>query len=291
MSKKKSKEPDIRKTPGFLPKYSDYYFEKKKQSRMGWIFATFYPSFLTFCADIDTHFEYFWMHVVCGVFGVLFVLVLVIEPLVLKGRKKLGIYLQPTQALRVGLWGKESPVYYSEMDAAVSSGRVSFEDTGIQIGQGPNKMVFHYEIGDSEAQKHVEECYGMLQSHIRAKLPRYEKKALDLLDRRFFYERSRKRCVLSLFLAVLSFWLFSLPGVNTLEYAIVLCAIFGIWDCVSLKTLFQSAVFSHRTTKALHEIYADYPHGHLGWDKSGYLWFGVMAVFTVLCNCAIILSL
>ena len=64
---------------------------------------------------------------------------------------------------------------------------------GLVIGKGRNKICFLYEPGSLEAAKRVRQCYDMLQKHIEPALPCFRQTGQDLLDRRAFYRRCRKR--------------------------------------------------------------------------------------------------
>ncbi len=281
----------LRTAEGFLPQYSDFSFAKD-QLLSYWRFLFSYLFIIFFIALHDIalaeEFVVFLKHVILW-FIIIFVLYsLVLSPLLLRRRKKCGARLEEYNIVKTGLFGQKPPISYSVIEQAVRAGDIHYGKTGLQIGHGSAKLVFHYEIGDSKAQKHMEECHAILQRHLTSKLPPFEKKGLDLLDRRYFYKKSRRNHTLSLIGALLLFLLFYFDGISQLGVVITLAIIFCIWECISLYYLGANGKLSERNQAALQKEFADYPNARFGWRYTGYAYFILISVLVICANLLII---
>lgn len=277
----------IRTADGFLPKYSDFYYEKKKQPAImkyviGYIVVVF--SFNTILVHFDTQI----FKVLLGIIWALVLYYFLIKLPIRNRRKKCGTRFEEHGIVKVAFFGEKEPIPYLETEQAVTSGDIHYEDTGLRIGHGSKKLVFHYEIGDSKAQKHVEDCYALLQKHLTVKLPPFNKSALDLLDRKYFYEKSRRNNTVSLIIALILFLIFYASGAQYTSGKLILAIFFCPWESISLFGLCKSARLSERNHMLLKKAFEEHPRAKYGWRFTGYIHFGIAAVFAMIANYLII---
>ena len=277
----------IRTADGFLPKYSDFYYEKKKQPQtMKFVFG--YVFVILFFNTILDNFDDQIFKVLFCIICILILYHYLIKLPIRNRQKKCGTRFEEQGIVRVGFFGEKEPIPYFETEQAVTSGDIHYEDTGLRIGRGSKKLIFHYEIGDSKAQKHVEECYALLQKHLSVKLPPFDKKALDLLDRKYFYEKSRRNYTISLILALLFFLIFYAPGVQTTSGKLFLAIMFCPWESISLFGLCKSARLSERNHMLLKKAFEEHPRAKYGRSFSGFIYFGIASIVTMVANYFII---
>ena len=167
---------ELRLKEHFLPLYSDYYFEKKRGKRDGVLSICVVAFILFLLINVFTKFENTFP-IVCFII-VLFVIFYntVFFDKIMKKKKMLGFFLRPDGVTGNDYFGRSKRISYIDLRQDILNGHMKYEETGITVGNGRNKMVFHYEIGDSKAQKHVQECYEELERYIQIKLRPYEKK-------------------------------------------------------------------------------------------------------------------
>lgn len=280
----------LRTADGFLPQYSDFYFEKKKQVSIrkfvvGYVFVIIF--FNLILHDFDSQ--------IWGVFLQIIIILLFyyfgIKKPVMNRRKKCGARLEEYNIVKTTFFGEKPPISYSCIEHAVSSGDFHYGKTGLRIGHGAEKLVFHYEIGDSKAQKHMEECHAMLQRHLTSTLPPFEKKGLDLLDRKYFYEKSLRNQILSLLGALLAFLIFYVVMPSSTEGTVFMGMVFGIWQCLSLYYLGKSGKLLERNHAYLLKEFADCPNAGFGRQYTGYAYFIITAIILICANYLIITKL
>lgn len=277
----------LRTADGFLPQYSDFYFEKKKQLST-WKFVLGYVFIIIIFNVLLDDFENQIWGVLLRIIIALLIYFFGIKKPIMYRRQKCGVRLEEYNFIKETFFGEKPPVSYTEIEQAVSSGDIRYGKTGLRIGRGAGKLVFHYEIGDSKAQKHMEECYALLQKHLTTKLPPFEKKGLDLLDKRYFYEKSRRTHILSLLGALPAFFLFYRAMPSSLAGALYLAMMFGIWECISLYCLGKSGKLFERNHVYLKKEFADYPDAKFGWRYTGYAYFIITAIIVICLNYFII---
>lgn len=279
-----------RREEGFLPEYSDFYFEKKRQTRRIWLMCLVYFTFILMFWVCGEKFQNVSVNTttLCCFGGIIYFGWL--QRGILNQKKVSGIQLNPNMAVKTNIYGRRTEISYSSIDHVITHGELCYDDTGLKIGYGSRQLCFHYEIGDAKAQKHIKECYEILQSHLSVKLPPFEKKCLDLLDRKYFYEKSRKKHTLSLLAAImLSLIRINLMGIETAKGAVCFGIICGIWENWSLYQLFKGAVLSAKNYDALKSIYGNYPNARYGRRNTGYIWFVVDVALIILINLRIVL--
>ena len=277
----------IRTADGFLPKYSDFYYEKKKQPPA----LKFVIGYVIVSISLNTILNNFNTQIFKVLFGIVWALVLyhfLIKMPIRNRRKKCGTRFDEHGIVKVAFFGEKEPIPYLETEQAVISGDIHYEDTGLRIGHGSKKLIFHYEIGDSKAQKHIEECYALLQKHLTVKLPPFDKNALDLLDRKYFYEKSRRNNTISLIIALILFLIFYASGAQYTSGKLLLAAFFCPWECIALFGLCKSARLSERNHMLLKKAFEEHPRAKYGWRFAGYIHFGIAAVFAMIANYLII---
>ncbi len=258
---------------GFLPQYSDFYFEKKQRARSTWLAI--------------------WLCLISfiPVPAILFLLYYAfVQKFIMERQKMRGIRFEESGIVKLTAYGEKTVVPYSWIEQSVTANRICYKKTGMQIGTGIEKLVFHYEIGDSTAQRHIEDCYAFLQKHLSVKLPPFEKKCFGLLDRKYFYEKSRKNQILSLICAVILFRLLLGTLLANKACCIFFSSAFALWECYSLYLLCKSGKLLACNQVKLMKIFQEYPNAKFGWRYTGYVYFVVTAIVLISINGFIIYS-
>lgn len=296
---KSEKEQTIEKArnaENFLPLYADYYFEKKKRSGSMWLTVSIYACIMFGMLSFASEFK-FNLAVVLLIFFVLVVLYQIfLAKHLMNWQKMLGAKLQPDGAIKQNMFGMKRKISYYDLQQDISDGYMCYGDTAIQVGKGKNKLSFHYEIGDSIAQKHVNACYRELQKYLTVKLLPFKKSGLELLDKKYYYDKSRKRQTISLCIALLLFFAYVAGGgLKTTEDAIFSTLFLVPWECFSLYVLSKNAPLTKENHEKLQEFLNAYPDvklkGNLKGKYSGWIRFILMAVLVIACNSFIILAL
>ena len=275
-----------RRVGNFLPKYSDYYFEKKIRAyKICAVFFGYLALILTVCI-------LFGAYTVAGVFAwdVLFIIGLIYclkgNQIVNNYRKKVGYLIQPDMIVRVKNFNQPvGDISYEELDHEIKEGAIHYGNTALRLGRGRNKITFSYEIGYAAAKTQVKKCHKELQKHLPSKLPPFENKGLGLLDRRYCYKKGMKNQVISLLLAMLfSRWI--VCPKETVSYAglAIMMLIYGIWEYFSIYFLYKNAVLYQKNQKSLRLMFEEYPMLKFGNEYMGYAIFGFMAAALLLCN-------
>lgn len=280
-----------RNAKNFLPLYSNYYFEKKNLSGRKWLLIAVYVMIMFGIISYASEFQ----SSVITFFLILSVLVVLYQMLAagwIKNRKKLlGTWLQPDGAVKQNLFGIERKISYYDLEQEIAGGHMRYGDTGIRVGKGRNRLVFHYEIGDSSAQKHVEECYRELQRYIKVKLLPYEKKGLELLDKKFYYERNRRNHTISLCIALLVFFAYAAgSSLKIMEEAVFPTLLLMPWECFSLYILSRNAALSRDNHEKLQELLDTYPGVNLKGKYAGWVRYILMTVLVIAGNCLIVFA-
>lgn len=275
---------------GFLPTYSDFYFEKKKHNGEIWISVLIYLALITFVPAMIDGFENNPLTIL-GCFIVAILLYYIFFRNHFLNKKKLcGSRLTKEGIIKCTAFRQKPPVSYLYIEEAVATGNYEYDDTGLRIGKGDGELVFHYEIGDTEATKHVEECYQLLQQHMQQKLPPLNKKLLGLLDHKYYYEKMRKNQFSRLLGGTLLFLILYLSTVSSLAGAVILGVLISLWDCRSIYLLCQSAKLYAVNQAAIQLALKDFPQAKTGWKYTGYIYYIVGTVLVVLANFWIIMT-
>lgn len=295
-SEKEQAIEQARNAENFLPLYSDCYFAKKKRTGSMGLTVSIYAGILFGMLSFASKFK-FTLAVVLLILSVVVALYQIfLARYIMDWRKVPGTKLQPDGAIKRSMFGMERKISYSDLQQDISNGHMCYGDTAIQVGKGKNKLFFHYEIGDSIAQKHVNLCYRVLQKYITVKLLPFEKSGLELLDKKYYYDKNRKKQTISLCIALLLFYVYvGGGGLKTVENAIFCTLIFVPWECFSLYVLSKNAFL----TKANHEKLQKFLNtcqdvklkGNLKGKYSGWVRFILMAMLVIAGNSFIILAL
>lgn len=280
MTEKGVKEVTNSKT-AFLPKYSKLYFEQKKAWSALWLMVIIYAGIFLIPILMAVSEE----EEDVGAFGVFSILVyicvlfyhLALRKRVWEVKKEYGMSFATDGVKRIGLHGEEETIPYAVYEEAVSAGEFRYEKTGLVIGKGIHELVFHYEIGNSEAQKDVKQCYATLQEHITGKLPPFETKCLGLLDKRYFYKKSMRNQSISLLCATLFMLVVKSSLMEMMMFGIiVLCP----WECISFYIIVKNAYMISQNNTALQKLVQDYENVRMGSPYEGYFYMvAVIALF------------
>lgn len=279
----------LRVADGFLPKYSDFYFEKKKNIHP-WKYVFGYVLVILFSDSLLDNFDDCFLTIMLCYIIALFLYHNLITVPVRNRRQKCGARLEEYGIVKTTFFGEKAPIPYSRIEQAVSSGDICYGSTGLRIGHGSGKLVFHYEIGDSKAQTHMEECHALLQKHLTSKLPPFEKKGLDLLDRKYFYKKAQRNQTFSLLGAFLFFCSMYCTGMRTISGSFFLACIFGPWECSSLYSICKSGKLAERNHVFLKKEFADYPAAGFGWHYAGYAYAVLAAIVLTVANFLILMK-
>ena len=178
----------------FLPKYPKNYFKNQKGLRSFWKMISIGISIIFGILACIDKFEKQW-ELNVFYFGIALLLFYIfIHPVWMDAKKKKGYKFEEDRIYVFNILGKQTRmIAYQTMEKAVQKRQVRCKNNGLVIGKGRNKICFLYEPGSLEAAKRVRQCYDMLQKHIEPALPCFRQTGQDLLDRRAFYRRCRKR--------------------------------------------------------------------------------------------------
>lgn len=285
-----------RNAENFLPLYSDRYFAKKKQTGSMWLTVSIYVGILFGMLSFASKFQ-FTLAVVLLILSVVVALYQIFfARYIMDWRKMPGTKLQPDGAIKQSMFGMERKISYSDLQQDISDGHMCYGDTAIQVGKGKNKLFFHYEIGDSVAQKHINTCYRELQKYLTVKLLPFEKSGLELLDKKYYYDKSRKRQTLSLCIASLFFYAYVAGGgLKTIEDVIFPTLLLMPWECFSLYVLSKNAFLTKANHEKLQKFLNTCPDvkrkGNLKGKYSGWVRFILMAMLVIAGNSFMILAL
>lgn len=270
----------------FLPKYSDYYFEKQKAvslwSLLGYVYVSII--FLLIIAESnDLSASFVWICLAIIGVGVLYLCVL--KKYINQRKMLYGAQIMPEGIVVKGAWGYEHRISYYDLQQEIAQGHMKYADTGIELGKGKNKLTFHYEIGDSAAQKHVKKCYAQLQKYIIEKLIPYEKQGLELLDKRYFYAKSRRRYLILLGVASFIFFVFVRAGVIvTILGAVIYSPMIGGLEYFGLFRLSKNAVLTMQNYDKMQQMLEEHPKMQFRGKYVGWIGFLVAAVLVLLWN-------
>ena len=293
---KRKRIEDHRRRPGFLPQYSDFYFEKKEENGLSLsiLILMFSGFFLGLAQDLDYENTFVnFLLFLCIAQFVLKLLLLVLDEQV---KKLNGFYLEKAQIQTDLFFRPYGSIPYDHIREAFQNDKIYYKTEGLVIGRKPEQLTFHYEIGDSVAQKHVQDCYELLQSRLAIPLPPLRTKTFDLLDRRYYYRQCMKKYCLSLFVAFIALCImhllypFSLDGSFTsgLFFGIRI-TILTIWDLFAIYRFYQSAVFYEKTLAALKTEFHSFPNVRFGHAYAGYVFFYLSVFLFILASCLFII--
>ena len=287
-----------RRAEGFLPQYSDYYFESKSESGVSVsIFVLMLSGFFGGLAsefDFENGFLNFLFFICIAQFVVFVLLAIFCDDL----KKVKGYYLEP-DGIRTDLYFRPfGTISYETVNEAVKNGRIYYRTEGLVIGTGADKLTFHYEIGDSKAQKHIQDTYALLQTHIYEKLPPFDARIFDLLDRRYFYKKSLRKRMLVLVIALFVFvgLLAAMPIRFSGSSSIIITSVIetvGVigFELVCLFEIYRFAKLYAKNLEALREKCIEYQNIRFGRKYSGYVLVLAALFLVILVNLFVILYL
>ena len=210
----------------FLPKYPKNYFKNQKGLRSFWKMISIGISIIFGILACIDKFEKQW-ELNVFYFGIALLLFYIfIHPVWMDAKKKKGYKFEEDRIYVFNILGKQTRmIAYQTMEKAVQKRQGRCKNNGLVIGKGRNKICFLYEPGSLEAAKRVRQCYDMLQKHIEPALPCFRQTGQDLLDRRAFYRRCRKRQTILLLIGSFFAGVFCARKIMKLRPAAK-----GIWD-------------------------------------------------------------
>lgn len=279
-----------RKTNDFLPEYSDFYFETKQQRKTSRVIISTHNLILFSIMALIMLFKKTIVNAI-AISSLVFVFYYCrVHPPIMNKKKLCGTTFYKDSAEKKDFSGNKTSIAYSEIEQEILAGNMRYGHTGMQIGKGRNRLTFHYEIGDVKAQQHVEQCYNVLKSRLNTPLLPYDSKIRDLMDRKYFYKKSRRNQTISLVAALLTFLFFSVNEFSNMGFAIIASIILCFWECTTFKLLFRNAKLNCKNHDNLTRILSkDHPNAKYGYKYAGYLCFAVDTVLTLLGNLLIIL--
>lgn len=202
-----------------------------------------------------------------------------------------GVYLYEDGIHKKNFFGGEVIIPYEKIESQIRSGAMEYSDTGIEVGKGSSKLSFPYEIGRKRTQNRIQKCLTQLQNHVQVKLLPYEETLLEHFDKRYYYNRKRKRhlrwlCV-ALFLTACGLPNMAVSG--QIAVAVILC----LWECISLFCLFKNAIYTKINTQGLVTALAKFPEvcDRMVSEFQGYFWFAVAAIGVISVNLWVIIRL
>ena len=278
-----------RHTGNFLPVYSDFYFKKIQKGGNTDLIVTGVLIFIAINAGIASEWRSVGINIFLALAIGLFLYFLFIRGSLLEKKKMLGSELEETYVLCRTSRRKPVQVSYTQYAQEIRQGKLYYGRDGIVVGNREHRLVFPYEIGGITAQKHVKSCYRFFCEHTGLELLPLKEKQLLLLDKCFFYTRSRKRHLLSILAAAILYGLLKLGGMfeNTVTAVVVSMLIAG-WEMASAYALFRDTLFLEELDDQLVAEYRKCPYVLPARKKSGKvrirLYFVVTLVLLVAYN-------
>lgn len=281
----------LRMERGFLPQYSEYHFNKNEHEglTLSILLLMFSGFFIGIASDFD--YEIAIINILAVFFVVQFPAYLFVSMLNSRVKKRKGFYIEPAEIRTDLLFKPLGTISYDDLRSDIQNGNLFYQTAGLALGSKENRMVFHYEIGNYEAQAHVQACYALLQEHLHLQLPPLTKTTFLLLDKRYYYRNLAGKCLFSLTLSVAALYTlnllypFVLDGSGTsgfLFFSRILALAF--WGCFTLYKLYHCASFYDKTITRLKKEYEAYDNINPGHPKALYLLFYGAAILYVLAN-------
>ncbi len=281
----------LRKERGFLPQYSEYHFNKKEHEglTLSILLLMLTGFFWGLASDFD--YEITIVNILAVFCVVQFPVYLFISMLNSRVKKRKGFYIEPNEIRTDLLYRPYGNISYDDLRSDIQNGHLYYQTEGLALGSKKNRLVFHYEIGDSTAQAHIQACYALLQEYLHLQLPPLTKNTFLLLDKRYYYRNFAGKCLISLGLSVVALYTLNLlypfvldgSGLSAFLFFSRVLAL-GFWGFFTLYKFYHCAAFYDKALTRLKKEYASYDNISLGHPKALYVLFYGSAILYALAN-------
>lgn len=203
--------------------------------------------------------------------------------------KEPGTLILATHTERTDFFGRKHVVMNSAWAEEYLARGARLTGNGIEFRAGMEKLVFPYEVGDAKMQAHIGECYKSFGDYLGQELPPFTTTAIDLIDHRYFYRKSRRNQLILLLIASLFFYA-AAASRSVMGAAGALLFILPV-ELSAINRLLKSAQLSELNTTAL---MMEMGSGQLVNEKekrSGYVIFTAALIAVVIFNALILINL
>ncbi|MBS4899979.1 MAG: hypothetical protein KHZ87_04350 [Clostridiales bacterium] len=277
MSVKEKKEDEIRKKAGFVPEYSDFYFKRKNGSMLWYAIFSLFALFvlniilrglLLISSDFFDMFILF-IFVIIG-WGVYHF----IKKAVMKSRKHKGTFLEDTGTVRKLSGRREIRIPYIEWKQAFQTGNFRSNKECYEFNCKGEILRFYYEVGDSKAQKHIQECYKTFGEKIGEELPPLTSAEIGLFDRKYFYKKKYR----SIFLTWAVIYGIAFAILASDEKARLIGGIIlGLINGVIFYNILATSQLYYKNASKLNTAFKKYNKGYIAFKWGGWI-VGVIAI-------------
>ena len=272
---------EIRKAKDFLPEYSDFYFEKRKGSLFVYIvllaIAGGIIGFMTSAIVHDSRLVlktelYIFLGLV--IFGIL-------RKVSTFGKYKKGTILGENETIRKTYNNKEIKVPYSEWKESFKKGNYRFNRESYEFRCRGEILRFHFEVGDSKAQKHIGECYKKFEEKIGEKLPKLTSAEIGLFDRKYFYTKKYRNTCISLGI-VFGIGMAILAGGENIRIPVAI--IYGLVNTGLFVSLLSNSKLYYKNAVKLNIAFKEFNKGNVSFKWGGFIATGIIIFLQYLAN-------
>ncbi|MBQ4219793.1 MAG: hypothetical protein II666_09610 [Butyrivibrio sp.] len=201
--------------------------------------------------------------VIAVILFVLSVYLMFLKALFRKMRNERVLRMIPSGILYEWPFGITKQHSYSEWADSINAGHYRIGSRGFEFRLGFEKIVFFYNVALLGERKKAEERYNLFVDYlagadpmIRQKMPKFTKENIDLLDKRCFYQRSRKHQLIVMFFNMLLYLiLLSISGGHD---AVVTTAILcGLVEIFVFYFLVKGAYYNYKNEMEIREKMSD----------------------------------
>lgn len=274
---------------GFLPYYSDTFFESSRSYRnttaiLG-IYLSIYLMIYLLVSEKKTAF-------IC--YSIFILLVLLCLTFVADMEKKIGKYGYHLLEDRIVLrkWGMEREISYNDIRTKLQERKVKVTEKKLVVPTNKGNIAFSYEVGNAKQQKHVMACYEMLRTKVVGNMPAINMKNLDIFDKAYFYNKSYRKCMIVLLVVQIGvfFWSF---GDTTNHFFYVFNGLTALIQYITIYRLFRSVRCSVKNWKKMKTILGeaiDAGTCKIAIRSHGFIEFYVIAVVVIILNYLLIMG-
>lgn len=235
-----------REEEGFLPYYSEAYYERISYWNVNMLGGGLLPVVLIAVSAIKATDN--------PLFGLLFAIVpiqiilCVLEKPLTRKSRLYGYHFTENELIKE-VRGKKTTYSYRDIASAIEQKKVCICEDEFRVPLPKRGYIaFPYEIGNTKHQRQVIKCYKRLSELVHCKMPEMRKKDLELLDRAYFYNRSFKRCMTTLIILQISIFVFNCV-VHSGNAFYFVNAIFFIVQMIAMFRMLKSTVLGNQNKR------------------------------------------
>ena len=197
------------------------------------------------------------------------------------GKKKKGTLLGEEGTIRKTYNNREIKVPYSEWKEAFKRGNYRFNKESYEFRCGGEVLRFHFEVGDSKAQQHIQECYKKFEEKIGEKLPKLTSAEIGLFDRKYFYTKKyRNTCIYCGIVFGIGTAL--LAGGENIRIPVAI--IYGLVNAGLFFSLLANAKLYYKNAVKLNTAFKEFNKGDVAFKWGGWIATGIIIFLQYLAN-------